>query len=210
MPAEKLSAMDEIARLHKLLRQHITRCFLNSRIVKRISKVSVLDNATFADVMDSLRSCWRSREAPTAEKPISDDKFWIRLLKCDGEMLVAQHAGTGHGRRGCQVQQTKATPKRQRMPSMQTNRVRRNGARDARGFAPSSTGRRARGRPRKGTSSIVRRIEVLLIKWQTDYRRFLAERFAIRSDFLSKPLIRCLSSIRTSRNESKRLYFIRK
>lgn len=70
------------------------RCFLNSRIVKRISKVSVLDNATFADVMDSLRSCWRSREAPTAEKPISDDKFWIRLLKCDGEMLVARELVT--------------------------------------------------------------------------------------------------------------------
>ena len=62
---------------------------LTSRIVKRMSKAGVLDNATFGDVMDSLRTCWRNRKAPRESLPQVDDEYWNRLLKCDGELLAA-------------------------------------------------------------------------------------------------------------------------
>lgn len=62
---------------------------LTARIVKRMSKAGALDKNTFGNVLDSLKGCWRSRQAPREILPLIEDKHWNRLLKCDGELLVA-------------------------------------------------------------------------------------------------------------------------
>ena len=36
---------------------------LTARIVKRMSKAGALDKNTFGNVLDSLKGCWRSRQA---------------------------------------------------------------------------------------------------------------------------------------------------
>lgn len=62
---------------------------LTARIVKRMSKAGALDKNTFGNVLDSLKGCWRSRQASREILPLIEDKHWNRLLKCDGELLVA-------------------------------------------------------------------------------------------------------------------------
>lgn len=39
--------------------------------------------------MDALKGCWRSRKTSREEPPKVDDQYWNRLLKCDGELLIA-------------------------------------------------------------------------------------------------------------------------
>ena len=39
--------------------------------------------------MDALKGCWRSRKTSREEPPKVYDQYWNRLLKCDGELLIA-------------------------------------------------------------------------------------------------------------------------
>ena len=42
-----------------------------------------------------LLRIWRSRKAPREELPLIEDGHWNRLLKCDGELLVALNLAKG-------------------------------------------------------------------------------------------------------------------
>lgn len=84
---------------------------LTSRIVKRMTAAGVLDNDTFSHVVDSLRSCWRHRDAPRQELPAIDDEYWVRLLKTEEQLLATL---------GLVEAIEKEPPKRRRRPRKET------------------------------------------------------------------------------------------
>ena len=57
------------------------------RIVRKATKLGLLNNMSYSELMDDLASAWRRTDAPTEAR--SDDKYWVHTLQTVFEELEA-------------------------------------------------------------------------------------------------------------------------
>ena len=90
------------------------------RIIKKAEQAGLLDNMSYADLMDDLSSAWRRTDAPA--EPSTDDGYWVHTLKTVSEELealglskpVPKPEPKKRGRKPKTKDQTESKPKRPR------------------------------------------------------------------------------------------------